>query len=219
LARKIEAAAERLLTLYAREREGAQVKLRYHADALREGRIEQVTLEARSALVGEFARKRPPLRLDEISLTLDGVLINPHQLLARDEIELLDLGRITINHLVITEASLRDFLMKQKGLAGLQFHFEDGVAAGSMSRGPFRLAGRLRVTTVPQELGLFRFEPLDATASGVPIPNGLARWFLARYAPNRRLVGLPVQLRLGALELRPGRIEFKKPDAHGEVRG
>jgi len=210
LARGFEAAFEKLVDGYSREREGFTVRLTYEQDALRQGRIDRIDLEARSALVGEFARKRPPLRLHEISATLSGVLVNPHRLVSHGEIELLDLGRLAVNHLVITEESLRDFLTSQKGLGGVRFHLEDGAAAGSYSRGPIRFVGRVRVTTAPLELGLFRVEILEANVSGVGLPKSVAQWFLTRYVPTRRLSALPVEVQLGVLELKPGRVEFKQ---------
>jgi hypothetical protein len=218
LARGFETAFEKLLDRYSRDREGFNMRLAYEPDALRQGRIERISLEARSVLVGEFARKRPPLRLHEISFTLDGVLVNPHRLVSHGEIELLDLGRLTINHLVITEESLRDFLTSQRGLAGVRFHLEDGTAAGSYSRGPITFVGRLRVTMAPLELGLFRVEILEARISGVPLPKSVAQWFLARYVPTRRLSSLPVDVQLGVLELKPGRVEFKSPPSSGLLK-
>lgn len=212
LAQQVIAAAERFLDPYAREREGLTLRLAYSPEQLLAGRIDHVALDARSALVGEFVRKRPPLRLDDLSLTLDGLTINPHRLVAEGVIELLDLERITINHLVITEESLRSFLGSQKGLQGLKFHFEDGAAAGSFFRGGREIEGRLRVIAVPSEDGLLRFEPLEAKVAGVRIPIGIVRWFLGRYLPTGRLSRLPVELRLGTLRVAPGRMEFKGPE-------
>ena len=58
-----------------------------------------MTLEAESALVGEFTRRKPALRVGPVRIRASGVLVNPGRLAATGTIELLDVRSLAVERL------------------------------------------------------------------------------------------------------------------------
>src|SRR3990170_3852413 len=66
VARRLHQSAAGFLGDHAREVLGLTVSLEYRPEALLRGEVDRLVIEADSALVGEFARNRPALRLRNI---------------------------------------------------------------------------------------------------------------------------------------------------------
>ncbi len=65
--------------------------------------MDAVTLQADAALVGEFARRKPPLRIGPVRLRARDVLVNPGRLAATGVVELLDVGALAVERLGVAE--------------------------------------------------------------------------------------------------------------------
>ena len=212
LARRVQAAMTRFLEPYARELEGFRVDLAYAPDALRRGEIRQVRLTARSALVAEFARKGARLRVRELDLTFNGVLINPHRLLASGEIELLDVDRLRVDHLVLTEQDLNAFFSEHRRLRGLRLGLEGGTVKLALSLPGPNVTARLKLlagragTSAGAAGAPLTIQTERLSVAGIPLPAFLARWVLGAYDPAPRLATLSVAVELGALRVERGRI-------------
>lgn len=212
LARRFETGARRFLARFARDVEGLEVRLDYAPDELLRGGIDRIYIAARKATVGEFSTKRPPLAVRGIRLTLEGLRVNPHRLAATGEIEPLELGRLRIQQLVVTEADLQAFLSRQRRLAGLRVQLGDGSAAVELQQPGPDVEARLRLQ-VPGRFGAaFGLEADAVRLGGFWLPNGLVEWVLRHYDPSPRLSRLPLVVVLDQVRIRPGRIEVGSRD-------
>jgi hypothetical protein len=217
LARHLEGALERWLALYARDVRGFAIRLDYAPEALLAGRIERATLEAREALLGEFSRKPAALRVRDLRLAVGDVVFNPHRVLASDEIELLGLGSLRIDSLVIHEADLRSFLRPLRGLGGLSLRLEDGAATVELRQPGPDLSGRLGI--VAGEGGAaFRLRVEELRLGPLRLPPLLADWVFRHYDPSARIARLPVGLELGTIRIAAGRIEVGRLDGRRPAR-
>jgi MFS family permease len=205
LAGRFRDGVARFLDPYARDVEALGVELAYAPDALLKGEIRQVRVLARSARVAEFSRNGAQLRLTDLRVTLEEVLINPHRLAASGEIELLDVGKIKVEQLVVGEEDLRAFLTGFRGLKGLSVGLEDGAVSVALAqRGP-DVAGRLELLNGRGNSPLaVRAERLSL--GGIPLPRLLVRWVFRHYDPAPRLARLPLAVELGRIRVEPRRI-------------
>jgi hypothetical protein len=223
LARRVQEAMARFLEPYARELEGFKVDLTYTPDALRKGEIRQVRLEARSALVAEFARKGARLRVRELDLTFTGVIINPHRLLASGEIELLDVERLRVDRLVLTEEDINGFFAEHRRLRGLRLELEAGAVRVALTLPGPDVTGRLRLLAgragtsaggrgpIPQaSVAPLTIQAEQLSVGEIPLPGLLTQWVLRHYDPAPRLARLSVALELGEVRVEHGRIVIEK---------
>jgi len=205
LAARFKDGVARFLDPYAREVEALGVDLAYAPDGLLRGEIRRVRLVAKSVRVAEFARNGAQLRLRDLAVTLEGVLINPHRLAASGEIEPLGIEKMRVEHLVVTEEDLLGFLTGLRGLRGLRVGLEDGAVSVALAqRGP-DVAGRLRLANgtggAPLTVHAERL-----SLGGIPLPPLLVHWVFRHYDPTPRLTRLPVAVELGQIRVEPHRI-------------
>ena len=205
LAARFEGGFRRFLEPFARDVEGLELELRYAPPALLGGEIRQVRIAARSARVAEFSRKGAQLRIRDVRLTLEGLVVNPYRLLASGEIELLALERLRVDHLVVTREDLQGFFAGLRGFQGLGFRLEEGAVTVRLSqRGP-DVAGRVRVENGRGNQPLqLRAEGLSL--GGIPLPRLLVHWVFRQYDPGPRLARLPVAVELAPIRVEPERI-------------
>jgi hypothetical protein len=214
LARQAQQAIGRFLEPYARDVEGLRVELTYAPGAVVKGEIQRVEVAARSARVAEFARKRPELRVSDLHLTLEGVIINPYRLVAASAIEPLQIRRLRVDRLVVGEEELRAFLAGFRGLGGLRLRLEDGAVSVVLSRPGPDVAGRLRLST-GGSTGPLALQAERLSLGGVPLPGFLIHWVLRQFDPAPHLAALPVTLEVGEIRIEPGRIVIGRPDGGG----
>jgi len=211
LAHQFRQAVTRFLTPYARDVDGLRVDLTYSPEALLKGGIRRVKVAARSARVAEFSRKGAQLRVGEMRLILEGVLINPHRLVASGEIEPLKIEKLRVDYLVVTEENLRAFLTGLKGLRRLRLGLEEGAVSVVLSQPGPDVAGRLKLLTGHAN-GPLTVQAERLSLGGIPLPGLLARWVLRQFDPGPRLAALPVALELGEIQVEAGRIVIGSPD-------
>lgn len=216
-AQRVKGAVARFLEPYAREVEGLRVDLDYSPDALLRGEIRRAQVRARSALVAEFARNRPELRVRELRLTLEGIVINPYRLVSTGEIEPLEIGRIRVDHLVVTEEDLGAFLAQFRDLRGLRVRLEPGVVSVVLREPGPDVAGRLTLSTEGGNRPL-TVRPERMSLGGLPLPGLLVRWVFRQFDPGPRLAALPVPVELGRVRVESRRIVIGSP-AEGERHG
>ena len=133
------------------------------------------------------------------------MFFNPHRLAASGEIEPLDVGKLRIERLVVTEEDLQAFLEGFRGLKGLRLALEDGaVSVTLVQRGP-DVTGRLRLSnrSSPSPLTV-RAERVSL--GGIPLPPLLTYWVFRHFDPTLRLARLPVAVELGRIRVEPHRI-------------
>ncbi|MBI2554274.1 MAG: LmeA family phospholipid-binding protein [Candidatus Rokubacteria bacterium] len=205
LARRFKDAVVPFLEPYARDLEGLVVDLVADPPALLRGEIREVRLQARRARVAEFSRNGAELRLRDLSVSFQGVLINPHRLAASGEIEPLAIEKLRLERLVVTEEDLQAFLAGFRGLKGLRVGLEDGAVSVTLVQPGPDVTGRLRVSngSGPSPLTV-RAERLSL--GGIPLPRLFVYWVFRHFDPTLRLARLPVAVELGRIRVEPRRI-------------
>ena len=205
MARRLKEGVVAFLDPYARDLDQLAVDLSADPQALLRGEIRRVRLEAKSARVAEFARDGAQLRLREIRVSLEGVLVNPYRLVASGEIELLAMEKLRVERLVVTEEDLRAFLAGLRQLGGLTVGLEDGAVSVALAqRGP-DVAGRLRLANGTGGAPL-TVRARQLSLGGIPLPPLLVHWVFRHYDPTPRLARLPVAVELGQIRVEPHRI-------------
>src|SRR5215468_3216861 len=192
LAARLRAAAAEQLGDFVREPKGLTIQAEYGAERLLRGEVDRVVLEADSALVGELARGRPPLRVQSIRLIASDVRVNPGRLAATGRLEVLDIAHIRVERLRVDEADLLAFVRAQKRLSHATLSLGDGAArvTAGLGRGP-SLVARVRFGPGHDEAP-FALIIDDVRIGGMPLPDLPVRWIVRHLDPTPRLRKLPV---------------------------
>ena len=206
LAERLRRGVAGLLANVVREPQGFRIALDYRDDALSAGSVAAVTVEAQSALVGEFARQKPPLRIGPVRLRLRDVVVNPGRLAATGAVELLDVGSLSVERLGIAESDLAAFIAQQRGLAGLRVTMIDGwIEARWALPGP-GLSARLGLASgSPPDP--FTLLAADVRYGGVRLPRLLVNWIVRNFDPTPRLRRIPMPVSMAPIRIEPGRLE------------
>ncbi len=206
LAERLRRGVEGLLATVVRDARGMRVTVDYRDEALLRGEVESVALEAESALVGEFARGKPPLRIGPVRVRARGVVVNPGRLAETGAVELLDVRSLAVERLGIGQQDLAEFLARQRGLAGLRATMEEGwIRVDWPLPGP-ALSARVAVAAgSPPDP--FTLRAADVTYGGVRLPPLLVNWIVRNFDPTPRLRRLPMAVSLGPVRMRPQRLE------------
>jgi hypothetical protein len=201
-----------LLADVVRDAQGLRVTLDYRDDALAAGSVAAVTVEAQSALVGEFARRKPPLRIGPVRLRLRDVIVNPGRLAATGAVELLDVGALHVERLGIAERDLGEFIAQQRGLAGLRVTMDEGwIQARWALPGP-GLSARLALAAgSPPDP--FTLRAADVRYGGVRLPRLLADWIVRNFDPTPRVRRLPMAVLMAPIGIQRGRLEIGEDGA------
>jgi hypothetical protein len=206
LAERLRRGVGALLADVVRDARGLRVTLDYRDEALAAGRVATVIVEAESALVGEFARRRPALRIGPVGLRVREVLVNPGRLAATGAVELLDVGALVVERLGVAEADLAEFIAQQRGLSGLRATMRDGwIHARWTLPGP-DLSARLAIEAGPPPPP-FTLRAADVRYGGVRLPPLLVDWIVRNFDPTPRLRRLPMPVSLAPIRIQGGRLE------------
>jgi hypothetical protein len=168
--------------------------------------VDAVIVEAQSALVGEFARRKPPLRIGPVRLRIRDVVVNPGRLAATGAVELLDVGSLHVERLGVAERDLGEFIALQRGLAGLRATMEDGwIQARWALPGP-GLSARLALAAgSPPDP--FTLRAADVRYGGVRLPRILVDWIVRNFDPTPRLRRLPMPVSMAPIRIQRDRLE------------
>lgn len=205
VARRLHRAQEAALADYVRDAEGLRIALDYRPEAILEGLVDRLHVEARAATVGELRRRnRAPLRVRDIQIDVERLLVNPQRLLATGAVEILDAGGLRINTLAITQADLDEFLRGQPAGSALAVELADGRARVKLKR--FPASARVGLLSGSGD-SPFSIVVEDVELAGLPVPGFLVDWVARHFDPTLRLRHLPVPVSLGKIRIRPGRVE------------
>ena len=204
VARRLEHVQEVAVADYVRDAVGVRVSVDYRPEAILRGEIDHLRVEARAATVGELKRRdRAPLRVREVRIDVDRLLIDPRRFVDTGALEILDAGALRIDALLITQADLDELLRGQPAGSALSVQLGDGWAEVRHRRFP----AWARVTFSP---GVgdppFVLRVQDLRVAGIRIPDVLVDWVVRHFDPTPRLKNLPVRVSLGSIRIRPGRV-------------
>ena len=206
VARRLQQAQEAALADFVRDAVGFRVSLDYRPEAILRGEVDRVRVEAAAATIGELKRRdRAPLRIRDLRIEADRLLINPHRLMRTGAIEILDAGELRIDRAVVTQADLDALLAGQPIGAWLDVRLTDGwadVKAKGLP-GSARVGVGAGTPTAP-----FVLKVADLTIAGVPITGFLVDWVVRHFDPTLRLKKLPVPISVAPMRIVPGRFEI-----------
>lgn len=197
LAAAVERGLRRRLDDVAREIQGLQIRLVYD-DAIRTGRIDRAEVRAAVATLGEFTRPAAAarLRVRDITLTLEGLLVNPWSALVEGRFDPLDATRLRLETATITVADLQAYM---SGLP--RFRRSSVTAVGDALRIVLRMAGpdvsvRVRLKRAADRPVVLQAE--DVRVGAVPVPDLLVNWVIRGFDPFPRIASrLPFPVELG----------------------
>jgi hypothetical protein len=208
VAARLAEAPATLLRANVRDPQGLRVTLDYRPEALLRGEVEQARLTADSATVGELdRRRRSPLKLHDIRLVVEGLVFNPRRLVETGDLEVLDARALRIEHAIVTQADLDEFLHGQPAGTGVEVGLGDGAASVRVTRLGPEIAARVQLvpSTADRPLAL----AVDRVrVARLPIPDILADWIVRQFDPTLALRRLPAVVSLPSVRIRSGQIEI-----------
>jgi len=199
---------ERLLAENVREASGLRLALDYGEREIVRGSVKRAVLTADSVLIGEFNRpRRAPLRVRDVRLEVDGLLLNPQRLMTEDRLEILDIEGLGVSRLTVTEQDLAMFLRGQPVGRGMTIALRDGT--GEVLVTGFGPALRARIRFGPADRDRpFTLIVERVSIGGIRVPGFLVDWIMRHFDPTPALRRLPIPVTLAPVRILPGRIEI-----------
>jgi len=195
----LDEAFHRRLPAFARDVDGLSITLA-HDEALRSGRIPRVEIGAARATLGEFERRDTSLRVEELKVVMDDVLVNPFAAHMTGRLELLDIGRIRIVQATIRGDDLQSFLRAQKRGRGTGLTLGDGFADLVLEQPGLDVAARLRL--LPARDRPFALRAEYVRLGGITLPTLLVDWVVRTLDPSRRIASrLPMPVEIGDVRI------------------
>ena len=201
LAAAVEAGLRRRLGDVARDIEQLEIRLG-HDDGIREGRIRRAEVRAAAATFGEFARPgTASLRVHDLTLVFDDLLVNPWSALAEHRFDPLDAGRVRLETATVRMADLQAFVTGLK-----RFRRSTVTAAGDALTVTIRQSGpdvSARVRMLAAVDRPFTLAAEQVRVGGVPIPAVLVNWVIRNFDPSPRIASrLPFPVEIGRVSVR-----------------
>ena len=207
LARDVQAAVRRALADFATDVQGLDITLGYDESLLR-GHVGRIEIRAASARLGEL--KRPGsalLRVSDVRMVFEDVLVNPFAVHATGRLSPLDARRATIQQVTIREADLQAFLKEQKGFKTASVKLEPGALAFAIGLPGPDVAARVRV--LPATDRPFALSAEHVTVGGLPVPALLVDWVVRTWDPTPRIASrLPLPVAVERIDITPEAIRI-----------
>ncbi|HEV8614712.1 MAG TPA: glycosyltransferase family 39 protein [Methylomirabilota bacterium] len=202
VARAVEEALRRRAGDVAREVDDLKIALTYDDEILR-GRIRRVEMTAAAATFAEFKRRHAArLRLRDIRIVVDDLLVNPLSAHAAGRLDVLDAGRLRLEAATALAEDLRSFVRELKGFRRTTLAMGDGAVDVTIAQAGPDVRARLWVE--PSTTGLFALRAGRVRVGAVPIPEALVTWVVRQYDPMPRVVSrLPFPVDVGGIVITP----------------
>ena len=202
IAEAVEAAVRKEAARFARDADGLAVTLTWGPDVAR-GRVERLVISARSATVGELARRdAATLRVHGLRIVATDVVVDPGSAVALSRLDVLDIGRVAIEEATISNAALGVFLQSLRHFRRARLVLEEGAARIAFQEAGPDVSARIRI--VPASDRPFAIEASQVRLGGMPIPDAFVNWVIRNYDPTPRLAArLPVPVEIGDVAIRP----------------
>ena len=194
LARTLEAALRQRVGEVARDLDALDIGLVYDAEITR-GRVRRLEVTARAAAIGELrARDAPTLRVHDLKVVIDDVLVNPYALEA-GRVQVLDVGRFRLERMEVAAADVQAFVAGFKAFRGSRVHLGPGWIDVVVEQPGPDLAARVRV--VPAADRPFGLAVDRARVGWLPLPRLLVDWVARNYDPTGQIaarLAFPVEI-------------------------
>lgn len=207
LAEDIIAAFRRRLPAVAQDVQALTIRVPADAE-IRGGRLRRMEITAATALLSEFERKnRSALRLSDVRLVLDDVLVNPFAAHAEHRLELLDIGRVRIAQATLTGGDLAAFLAGERRTRAMRITLRDGYADFALVQPGPDVTARVRLVAAPDRP--FAILSDHVRLGGIAVPDALVDWVVRGLDPSRRIATrLPVTVAIGDVRIAPDAIRI-----------
>ena len=206
VARRLEKAQAAAMADFVRDAVGLRITLDYRPDAILRGEVDRVRVEVEAATIGELKRRdRAPLRVRDVRVEVDRLLVNPASAHALGRDRGARRGRAP-------HRARRDHAGRSRRAPGRS---ADGAPA---QRGVHRRVGR-RARQGPAGLGEgghgsrdpdVALRPQGRRSEGrrAPVPDALVDWVVRHFDPTNRLRNLPVPVSIAPIQIKSGRFEI-----------
>ncbi|HTO10042.1 MAG TPA: glycosyltransferase family 39 protein [Candidatus Binatia bacterium] len=195
VAAAVEGGLRRRLGEVARDVDGLEVRLTYD-DGILAGRVARAEVRAAAATLGELNRPgTSTLRVHDLRVVLQDLLVNPWSARESGRFDPLDLGKLRLESATVTIPDLQAFV------AGLKrFHRStvtadgDALAVAVRQSGP-DVTARVRLTAAADRPFALRAERVRV--GGVPVPAVLVNWVIRNFDPTPKIatrVPFPVEI-------------------------
>jgi LmeA-like phospholipid-binding/Dolichyl-phosphate-mannose-protein mannosyltransferase len=200
-----EGALRRWISDFAREIEAPVLRLQYD-DAARQGRFARVEVTADGVTFAEFRRPRAAqLRMRDVRIVLEEVVINPFGAVIDGQLEPLDAGRLRLERATIMADDLQRFLAQLPKLR-TRVTLEPGALAVTVHQFGPDVRGRVRLVPVAAPLPL-ALVPEDVRIGPVLLPDALVGWVMRQYDPTGRIARrLAMPITIGRIAVDPASI-------------
>ena len=201
VAEAVVGGVRRRLGEVARDVEGLDVRLTYDEGILA-GRIARADIRAAAATLGELNRPgTSTLRVHDLRVVLEGLIVNPWSARESGRFDPLDLGKLRLESATVTIADLQAFV------AGLKrFHRStitadgDALAVAIRQSGP-DVTARVRMTAATDRP--FALSAERVRVGGVPVPAALVNWVIRNFDPTPKIASrVPFPVEIGRVSVR-----------------
>lgn len=198
VAAAIEAGLRRRLHEVARDVEGLEVRL-LHDEGILSGRIRRAEIRTASATLAEYARPGAArLRVRDLSVTLDDLLVNPWSALADGRFDPLDAGRVGLERATVTLPDLQAFVAGLKRFQRSTVSADGDTLAITVRRAGPDVSARVRL--LPATDRPIVLEAERVRVGGVPVPGALVNWVIRTVDPFPRMASrLPFPVEVGSV--------------------
>ncbi len=202
----IQAALRRSLDPIARDVSGLEIALAYDG-AIVVGRLRRVDVRAAAVTVGDFRRRRTPLRVRDLHLIFEDVVVNPWSALAEERLEPLDVGSARLARAQIAAEDLVTFLHGQKTFRRARVQLEDGTVTLDLPRWGPDVHARVRIE--PAQDRPFIVASERVVLGGVPLPAMLVNWVMRHFDPSMRIAArTPFDIAIGPVRVTPDAVHI-----------
>jgi hypothetical protein len=210
VARALEAGFRRHLEAFAVDVEGLAIRVDYD-DAIRAGHLRRLHVWAGAATVGELGKPGAArIRLRDVRLALDDVLVNPLSALAEQRFDALEVGVLRIERLRIDAAEFGDFLRQTKEGRSATVAFGPGFADVRVAMPGPDVQARIRLA--PASDRPFAVHAERVRLGGLAVPGWLADWVMRSVDPSAGVAQrVPFRVHLAQVQLDPHGVRVGTP--------
>ncbi|HEU5193507.1 MAG TPA: LmeA family phospholipid-binding protein [Methylomirabilota bacterium] len=197
----VEEGLRRRLAEIARDVEGLDIRLTYD-DGILTGRVARVDIRAAAVTLGELNRPgTPTLRVHELRVKLENLLVNPWSARDRGRFDPLDLGKLRLESATVTIADLQTFVGRLKRFQHSTVTADgDALAVVVRQSGP-DVTARVRLTSAADRP--FALLAEHVRVAGVPVPAALVNWVFRNVDPTLKIASrVPFPVEIGRVSVR-----------------
>jgi hypothetical protein len=201
LASAVEAGLRRRLSEVARDVEGLDIRLTYDEGIL-SGRVARADIRVATATLGDFARPGTAvLRVHDLRVVLDGLLVNPWSAREAGRFAPLDVGTLRLDSATVKIADLQTFVAANKRFRRSTVRADgDALAVAVRQAGP-DVTARVRLAAAADRP--FAMQAEDVRVGGVRVPSSLVNWVIRNFDPTPKIASrVPFAVKIGRVSVR-----------------